>query len=377
MNYPDKSSVIDTTLIQDDETGRIFLLVTHFPSKYGFWNAGLGSGFKNIDGKEYLCLYDSSGKEFTVRENVVYDKDGNKTEYTTNALGDLFRNGTKIDNINSSTAPLKAKGTSYINLVYSDDDGKTWSEPQNINFQVKKDWMKFLGIAPGRGIQIKNGEHKGRIVVPVYYTNEKGKQSSAVIYSDDSGKNWTIGESPNDNRKLENGKIINSKTLSDDAPQLTECQVVEMPNGQLKLFMRNLSGYLNIATSFDGGATWDETVEKDTNVLEPYCQLSVINYSQKVDGKDAVIFSNPNARSRSNGTVRIGLINQVGTYENGEPKYEFDWKYNKLVKPGYYAYSCLTELSNGNIGLLYEGTPSEEMSYIEMNLKYLESGANK
>ncbi len=25
-----------------------------------------------------------------------------------------------------------------------------------------------------------------------------------------------------------------------------------MPNGQLKLFMRNLSGYLNIATSFDG-----------------------------------------------------------------------------------------------------------------------------
>ena len=141
--------------------------------------------------------------------------------------------------------------------------------------------------------------------------------------------------------------------------------------------MRNLSGYLNIATSFDGGATWDETVEKDTNVLEPYCQLSVINYSQKVDGKDAVIFSNPNARSRSNGTVRIGLINQVGTYENGEPKYEFDWKYNKLVKPGYYAYSCLTELSNGNIGLLYEGTPSEEMSYIEMNLKYLESGANK
>lgn len=377
MDYPDKSSVIDTTLIEDDETGRIFLLVTHFPSKYGFWNAGLGSGFKNIDGKEYLCLYDSSGKEFTVRENVVYDKDSNKTEYTTNALGDLFRNGTKIDNINSSTAPLKAKGTSYINLVYSDDDGKTWSEPQNINFQVKKDWMKFLGIAPGRGIQIKNGEHKGRIVVPVYYTNEKGKQSSAVIYSDDSGKNWTIGESPNDNRKLENGKIINSKTLSDDAPQLTECQVVEMPNGQLKLFMRNLSGYLNIATSFDGGATWDETVEKDTNVLEPYCQLSVINYSQKVDGKDAVIFSNPNARSRSNGTVRIGLINQVGTYENGEPKYEFDWKYNKLVKPGYYAYSCLTELSNGNIGLLYEGTPSEEMSYIEMNLKYLESGANK
>ena len=40
--------------------------------------------------------------------------------------------------------------------------------------------------------------------------------------------------------------------ITEAVPQLTECQVVEMPNGQLKLFMRNLSGYLNIATCFDG-----------------------------------------------------------------------------------------------------------------------------
>ncbi len=74
-----------------------------------------------------------------------------------------------------------------------------------------------------------------------------------------------------------------------------------MPNGQLKMFMRNTGSYVRIATSFDGGATWDSDVVQDTNLREPYCQLSVINYSQKIDGKDVLIFSNPDANSRING----------------------------------------------------------------------------
>ena len=106
-----------------------------------------------------------------------------------------------------------------------------------------------------------------------------------------------------------------------------------MPNGQLKMFMRNTGDFVKIATSFDGGQTWDSNVIEDRNLREPYCQLSVINYSKKIDGKPAIIFSNPNSTSRSNGTVRVGLISENGTYENGEPKYEFEWKYNKLVKP--------------------------------------------
>ena len=376
IDYPDKASTIDTSLIQDDETGRIFLLVTHFPSGYGFGNSKKGNGFKDINGKKYLCLYNSLGNEFTVRDNVVYDKDGKKTEYTIDSNSNLYKNNKKISNITASNSPLKIYGTSYIDIIYSDDDGKTWSSPKNINYEVKENWMKFMGVAPGRGIQIKNGKHKGRIVYPIYYTNENNKQSSAVIYSDDHGKTWTRGESPNDNRKVSGGRVINSKTLNDNSYQLTECQAVEMPDGQLKLFMRNLTGYLNVATSFDGGATWDENVEKDTDVLEPYCQLTAINYSEKIDGKDAIIFANPDARDRSNGTVRIGLIDKVGTYNNGEPKYKINWKYKKLVKRGYYAYSCLSELNNGNIGLFYEGTPNEEMSYIEMNLKYLDSNLN-
>ena len=371
LDYPDKASAIDTALVQDEESGRIFLLVTHFASGYGFPNATTGSGYKEIDGERYLQLFDSSKDEYTVRdEGKVYDNEGNLTNYTMNEDKDLFENGVKIDNVLTSTSPLKVKGTSFLSLIHSDDDGKTWSKPVDLNKDVKADWMKFLGTGPGRGHQIKNGEYAGRIVFPIYLTNSNGFQSSGSIYSDDNGETWEMGETATDGRDMGNGQIGNAQNQQ-SGNQLTECQVVEMPNGQLKMFMRNTGSYVRIATSFDGGATWDKDVVEDTNLREPYCQLSVANYSQEVDGKPAIMFSNPNASSRSNGTVRIGLINQNGTHENGEPKYEFEWKYNKLVKPGYFAYSCLTELPNGNVGLFYEGTDVREMSYTEMNLDYL------
>ncbi len=283
---------------------------------------------------------------------------------------ELTKDGVAAGNVMTASCELKVYGTSYLSLIYSDDDGATWSDPIDINSDIKADWMKFLGTGPGAGIQIKNGQYAGRIVFPVYYTNEAGKQSSAVIYSDDHGETWNMGESPNDGRDLGNGSFGNSQTMTDGL-ELTECQVVEMPNGQLKLFMRNTGSYVRIATSFDGGATWDSEVYEDKNLPEPYCQLSVINYSKKIDGQDAIVFANPKGAGRTNGTVRFGIIKQNGTHSNGEPRYEFEWRYNKLVKAGTYAYSCLTELPNGDIGLFYEGTDNQEMSYIEMSPEYI------
>lgn len=377
LNYPDKASAIDTAMIQDEESGRIFLLVTHFPSGYGFPQAKTGSGYKEIDGQRYLQLFDSNNKEYTVREEgKVYDSNGNITEYKLDEDKNLYKNGEKVDNVLTRTSPLKVMGTSYLSLIHSDDDGKTWSKPIDLNKDVKSDWMRFLGTGPGRGHQIKNGKYAGRLVFPIYLTNSSGFQSSGAIYSDDNGKTWEIGETATDGRDMGNGQIGNAQTQT-SGNQLTECQVVEMPNGQLKMFMRNTGNYVRIATSFDGGATWENDVVEDTNLREPYCQLSVMNYSQKIDGKDALIFSNPDSSSRSNGTVKMGLISENGTYENGEPKYDIEWKYKKLVKPGYFAYSCLTELPNGNVGLFYEGTDVREMSYTEMNLDYLKFNISK
>ena len=372
IDFPNGASVIDTALTQNEKTGRIFLLVTTFPEEYGFWQAKPGNGYTEVNGVKYRSLYDASGKVYTIRENgTVYNSENKATNYKVDVnTMELSKDGVAKGNVMNKNCELKVYGTSYLSIIHSDDDGVTWSKPKDINADIKADWMKFLGTGPGAGIQIQHGDHAGRIVFPVYYTNNAGKQSSAVIYSDDNGETWHRGESPNDGRDLGNGKFGNSETMTDGL-ELTECQVVEMPNGQLKLFMRNTGSYVRIATSFDGGETWDSDVYEDKNLPEPYCQLSVINYSKKIDGKDALVFANPKGQGRTNGTVRFGLINQKGTHKNGQPKYEFEWKYNKLVKTGTYAYSCLTELQNGDIGLFYEGTDNQQMSYMEMSPEYI------
>lgn len=373
IHYPEEASTIDTCLVQIKETERIFLLVTHFPSGYGFWQAKLGTGYTKETNK--LILIDDNDNNFFVDDDgIVYDKDNNITEYSIDNKKNLYKDNIKIDNVLTSTSPLKILGTSHLNLIYSDNDGITWSEPRDLNLEVKSDWMKFMGACPGRGIQIENGQYKGRVVFPIYYTNIGGYQSCAVIYSDDNGVNWHRGESPNDGRDIGEGKIIHSQTLDNINYEITESQLVEMPDGSLKYFMRNRGGYAAIATSFDGGETWHKDVHLEKKLPDPYCQLTVINYSKKIDGKNALIFANAASNTRIDGTVKIGLIEESGYYENGQCKYKIDWKYSKLVKPGYYGYSCLTELPNGNIGLFYEGTEVDEMTYIELSIEEIIKG---
>ncbi|MGE7835646.1 sialidase domain-containing protein [Viridibacillus arvi] len=376
-DYPDQASNIDLSLLQDESNERIFALVDGFPHGGGLMggfgtNAFKGTGFKTIDGKKYMVLTDENKNGYTIREEgKVYNKIGELTEYSVDENRNLFVNGKKNDNYFSQTSPLKPLKTSYLELYYSDDEGATWTGPIDLNDEVKEEWMIFLGTGPGNGIQLTNGPHKGRLVLPVYFLNEYNRQASALIYSDDHGKTWNRGESPNEGRVV-GEEVINERYFTNSAHEITESQVVEMPNGQLKLFMRNYSGYAQIATSFDGGESWDSQVVTEKALIAPYSQISAIRYTGQVDGKEAVIFSSASdAVSRINGTVKVGLIEEDGIYENGQVKYSFNWKYSQLVKPDAYGYSSLTNLSNGDIGLFYEGTANTKMDYIKFNMDYL------
>lgn len=300
----------------------------------------------------------------------VIDSKGNPTSYKVDIENNLYKDNMKISNIFGARSELKAYRTSYLALISSKDDGVTLSKPRIISGEFKKEWMSFLGTGPGRWYQIKNGDKAGRLIFPVYSLNRNKKQSSAVIYSDDHGKTWKIGESVNDNR-IVNRKIIQGETFTGASEEeMTEAQVVEMPNGELKMFMRNPSRiYPVVATSKDGGETWENIIEYELYLRESYCQLSIINYEGEIDGKPAVIFSNPNSDKRADGTVQIGLINNIGTEE--DTIWDFEWKYKQLIKPEYFAYSCFSQLKNDNIGLFYEGTSSKEMTFTQMNIEYL------
>ncbi len=369
---------IDPLLVQDKKSGRIFMLIDMFPESKGFFSLtpekSEGSGYQQIDDQFYRTLTDNDENIYTVRENGnVYNDDDEPTEYHVitqgnplaafKDLGDLYRYNQRVGNIflnssrkNNDSAPLQAKLTSYLWLMYSDDDGKTWSNPVDITPQIKEDWMLFLGTGPGNGIQLKNGA----LVMPIYYTNQHNKQSATVIISHDNGKTWIRGESPNDSALADDG---GSESLNDKAFELTESQLIELNNGVLKMFSRNQTGNVRISTSQDGGYTWLADTVFDDVLLDPYSQLSVIKYSKLINGKEYVIFANPHSdtNKRVNGKVWIGEV---------QPDSTILWKYTTTIEAGSYAYNSLTELPNGDIGLLYEESPSK-IQYISFNIQTL------
>jgi sialidase-1 len=370
------ASFIDPVMVQDAESGRLFLFTDVMPAGVGSSNAAVGNGYKTIDGKQYLKLRwyedESSTYNYSVRENgVIFDDTTNTaTEYTVNDKFEVLKNGepltvkqysvsitgstlneakTDVDvamNVFYQDSLFKVYPTAYLGMTYSDDNGLTWSSMQLLN-TLKSDSEKLLITGPGAGIQIQNGEYAGRLVVPVYSVTLAG---FGVIYSDDGGNSWSY-----------------SAADSTSSGATAEGQIVEMPDGSLFAYVRTSSGYVAERRSVDGGVTWSaEQAVSGVSTTSYGTQLSVIRYSGTIDGKQAIIMSTPNSSSgRNTGVIKIGLITDTGV--SGVNRYSVDWKYSYEIDGSVgYSYSCLAELPNGQIGLLYEKYDSWARTQLHM-----------
>ena len=387
------ASFIDPVLLQDEETERVFLISDAMAAGYGSPQAVTGSGYKEIQGKKYLKLQKAGETDYnyTVRENgVIYNDTTNQpTEYSlnsnfeilkdnvlqtvkqkssrfdpTNGSGQLVTGETDKDvpmNIMYADAVFKALPTTWLYMKYSDDDGKTWSDPILLNGMVKAEDSRVLVTGPGRGMQIKNGEYKGRLIVPVYDTAQSG-----IIYSDDHGATWNYAKGPSTKKAA-----------------MSESQIVEMPDGTLRVYARSTGSKIAEAVSLDGGKTWTEAAYVPGMTQPGWgSQLSVIRYGGLIEGKPALIMSTPAGvgNYRRDGRVKIGLITDTG--KEGSEKYKIDWTYDYSVdsKNAGFAYSCLSELPNHQIGLMYEKYDSynpaelhsqDIMKYEELSLSEL------
>lgn len=376
---------IDMVLVQDPTTKRIFSIYDMFPegrAVFGMPNQP-EKAYEEIGDKTYQVLYKQGETErYTLRDNgEIFNSQNQKTDYRvvvnpTEAgfrdKGDLYKNQELIGNIyfkQSDKNPFRVANTSYLWMSYSDDDGKTWSAPKDITPGIRQDWMKFLGTGPGTGIVLCNGAHKGRILVPAYTTNNishlGGSQSSRLIYSDDHGQTWHAGESPNDNRPVGN-KIIHSSNMNNGGAQNTESTVLQLNNGDVKLFMRGLTGDLQVATSKDGGVTWEKTIKRYPEVKDAYVQMSAIHTMH--NGKEYIILSNAAGPGRER---KDGLVHLARVEKNGE----LTWLKHNLIQGGEFAYNSLQELGDGEYGLLYEhrenGQNYYTLSYKKFNWDFV------
>ena len=376
---------IDMVLVQDPETKRIFSIYDMFPEGKAVFAMPdkLEKAYEKIGDKSYQILYKSDEKGYyTIRENgEVYNSQNQKTEYRVvvdpknpgySDKGDMYKGKDLIGNVyfaQSTKNPFRVANTSYLWMSYSDNDGKTWSAPTDITPGIRQDWMKFLGTGPGTGVVLRTGPHKGRILVPIYTTNNVshlgGSQSSRLIYSDDHGKTWHAGEAPNDNRPVGNS-VIHSSTMNNNGAQNTEATVLQLNNGDVKLFMRGLTGDLQVATSKDGGVTWEKTIKRYPEVKDAYVQMSAIHTMH--DGKEYILLSNAAGPGRER---KDGLIHLARVESNGE----LTWIKHNLIQDGEFAYNSLQELGNGEYGLFYEhrenGQNYYTLSYKKFNWDFV------
>lgn len=223
---------------------------------------------------------------------------------------------------------------------YSDDDGLTWTH-RRITKQIKNPAWGGMFAASGEGIQLRNGAHKGRLIQQ-YAIRDNGANYAVSAYSDDHGATW--------------------KTGTPVGPGGDENKTVELNDGTVMLNNRS-KPYRTIAYSTDGGVTYTPFVQ-DTELPDPANNASVMRYAPDAAASDPqsswLLFSNTeDTGSRRNLTVKMSC-------DNGRT-----WPIRKVVDAGAAAYSTLTRLPGGRLGLLYERGDYEHITYSSFDLKWL------
>lgn len=411
--YMDSASFIDPQMIQlpDDHKshpGRILLLVDAYPYSTGINTNSTQhiSGMIEVDGEYYLALTSSSNDRNnwasydhylkpnpapsgTGDQYVVYSlADHKPTAYTTNGKFELYLEGIPQTTIQTGgtnrkvplsifykNSPLQLYPTSYLWLIHSDDNGETWSDPQIIgNDQRDERHGNFLGCGPGKGHVVQKGEYAGRVMFSVYDEglDDNGKatartERASALYSDDGGDTWTLGERT----------CLSTTDNHNSYAKSSESQIVELPDGTLRMYARSGGQYIVYTDSSDGGHTWAPLVQDRglsyNGGASNGVMISVINYSKPINGKPALILSCPIGFNRQDGIIRIGLINEDPSKTDSMERYTVDWNYRYNVNTGRFIYSCLTELPDGRIALLSErdvdsNVPGENPVYTEYTL---------
>lgn len=217
----------------------------------------------------------------------------------------LFYNYMDLDN---------QKDIYYLKYISSNDNGKSWSKPVDITNQISKENWKndFKFITSGRGIQTKKGT-----LLHCLVNLQKGTH---VFGSNDNGKTWFITETP---------------TSPGD-----ESKIVELNDGSWMVNSRvNKLGYRYSHVSNDDGKTWIS--KKEESIIDPGCNGSLIRYSH--GEKNLLLLTNINNKKERKEIVL--------RYSIDEGK---SWSNPKIIYNGEAAYSSMTVMENGNLGLFFE-----------------------
>lgn len=374
------TTIIDPGVVEGPD-GTIYFIADVNPtgSTTMYKSIGTGTGYVTVDGERYLALTEDFSKSYNTEPKdddlttypyyiehfnedgyakILKRSDHAETGYGVDEWFNLYTvtNGEYIDNLrqkqaNSNTdiqqnvfykgSKFHVYSIDYLWVVQSKDHGRTWEHPRDLTDQIKRHENEHaLLVAPGKGLTTSWGD-----IVIGFYDYGDGHQDSSMVYSTDNGETWK-----------RTGDVQNQSGDS------SENEILELEDGTLRMFYRNNNRKLSYADVYKDDTTGEYTMGSEVKVtsvgVHSDCNLSVLSYSQKIDGKQLIFVSCPTS-GRAAGKIFAFLVDDT---KDGNPLN----LYHTYVVPGGesgFVYSCLTELNDGSIGMLWE--PNHSTMYFD------------
>ena len=246
-------------------------------------------------------------------ETIYLFMSWNSGAYSQNG-GDTLPDGTVTKPVDSSW-----EGRRHLYLTTSADDGKTWSEPEDVTKELTPDGQAWDAVGPGNGIILTSGE----LVVPaqgrnIVGTGKPGKRTWKYQALQGAGSEGTVAQTPD-------GKLYRNDRSS-------------KKDGYRKVSRGDLGSF----SSF----------ELDGGLPDPGCEGSTLLYNRADDkGPARVVFMNSADRaSRRKMRVRI-------SYDDDAAKWNYGRKLSDAPVSGAGnegGYSSMTKTADWKIGALVE-----------------------
>ncbi|WP_069886991.1 exo-alpha-sialidase [Streptomyces luteocolor] len=225
-------------------------------------------------------------------------------------------------------------------LQYSDDDGRSWSEPRDLSDEIlPDDWNSWYATGPVHGVQLTRGRHAGRLVFAVNAETWDGSRvtanHAALIVSDDGGDRWRIGAT-------DSYPIAADGTFRQKPSEMT---VTERPDGAVYVSGREQDGtdlgHRTHAVSRDGGDSFAAPFRAIPDLYTPQVQGSTLQFGRRM------LLACPGDPDRRR-TMQIR-----SSYDGGRTWDSVDR--GTTVTTDWSGYSDLVRADAAHVGLMYEG----------------------
>ncbi|NEE06871.1 laminin G [Streptomyces sp. SID7499] len=225
-------------------------------------------------------------------------------------------------------------------LQYSDDDGRTWSEPRDLSDEILPEhWNSWYATGPVHGIQLTRGKHAGRLVFGVNTETWNGSRVSAnhaaLVVSDDGGDSWRVGAT--DTWPIGQDGVFRQKP--------SEVTLTERADGALLVSGREQDGtdlgHRSQTVSTDGGDSFATPFRDLPDLYTPQVQGATLRLG------DRMLLSAPADPDRR----RTMMVRS--SYDGGRTWESVDR--GTVVTTDWSGYSDMAAVGGGAVGLLYEG----------------------